>query len=32
MGYFTARLTFSLELVEWDRTFSGFVASENSGR
>ena len=31
MGYFKAGLTFSLELVEWDRTFSGFVESENSG-
>ena len=40
---FTARLTmirsscydkvvFSLELLEWDRTFSGFGGSENSGR
>ena len=23
---------FSLELLEWDRTFSGFGGSENSGR
>ena len=25
-------VAFSLELLEWDRTFSGFGGSENSGR
>ena len=25
-------VAFSIELLEWDRTFSGFGASENSGR
>ena len=25
-------VAFSLELLEWDRTFSGFEGSENSGR
>ena len=25
-------IAFSLELLEWDRTFSGFGGSENSGR